>query len=383
MPVDHPPADAALHPHLWQPITLAGKELPNRLVVAPLSRVSTSGDGVPTQQMRDYYGTFADGGFGLVITEGIYPIGPGAQGYADQPALGNEAQLDGWRSVVEAVHDRGALIVAQLMHAGALSQVLQRTVGPSPHAPRGHMLPEYGGSGPFPIPTELTQAQIDEIVAGFAASATLARAAGFDGVEVHAAHGYLLDQFLTDYTNDRTDAYGGSPGARSRLTGEVLGAVRTSTGGRLAIGLRLSQAKINDSRHMWRDEGEATQILSTATAAGPDYVHLAAEGRPWTESGRAADGTALGPLARAVSGVPVMVNGGLHDPALADEVLRTGQADLVSIGRGALADPHWPIKVRAGTAVRQFDADMITPSASVQNTIDFLRRTGVTTGTPL
>ena len=218
-------------------------------------------------------------------------------------------------------------------------------------------------------------------MAGFAASAALAAQAGFDGVEVHAANGYLLDQFLTDYTNSRTDAYGGNPAARALLAAQVLTAVRQSTGGQLIVGLRLSQAKVNDSRHKWRDEHEVTEILRTVTAAAPDYLHLAAEGRPWTESGRAADGTALGPLARAITGVPVIVNGGLHDPALAEEVLHTGQADLVSIGRGALADPHWPTKIRTGVPVRGYTDDMITPSASVQNTIDFLHRTDDTTGT--
>ena len=373
--MDTVPSEPVVPAHLWQPIEVAGRELANRLAVAPMSRVSTTGDGVPTEQMRDYYATFAAGGFGLIFTEGIYPIGPGAQGYADQPALVTDAQVAGWRSVVDAVHQAGGLIIAQLMHAGALSQFLTATVGPSVHTPRGQKMAEYGGSGPYPTPTALTQDQIDQIVAGFAASAALAAAAGFDGVEVHAANGYLLDQFLTDYTNTRTDAYGGNPAARALLAAQVLTAVRASTGGQLIVGLRLSQAKVNDSRYLWRDEHEITEILRTVTAAAPDYLHLAGEGRPWTQSGQAADGTALGPLARAITGVPVIVNGGLHDPALAEEVLHTGQADLVSIGRGALADPHWPTKIRTGGPTREYTDDMITPSASVQNTMDFLRRT--------
>jgi 2,4-dienoyl-CoA reductase-like NADH-dependent reductase (Old Yellow Enzyme family) len=368
------PPDPLAHPNLWQPIEIAGRSLQNRLAVAPMSRVSTLGDGVPTRQMRDYYQDFAAGGFGLVITEGTYPIGPAAQGYANQPALITDEQVDGWRSVVQAVHDSGALIIAQLMHAGALSQFLPRTLGPSVHTPQGKKLSEYGGSGPYPTPAEMTEAQITEVVAGFAASAALAAKAGFDGVEIHAANGYLLDQFITDYTNTRTDSYGGGPHSRARLAAQVLTAVRDSTDERFIVGLRLSQAKVNDSRYKWRDEHEATALLQTVTEASPDYVHLAGEGRPWTQSGRTADGTALGPLARAVTGRPVIVNGGLHEPALANEVLASGQADLVSIGRGALADPHWPAKIRSGAATREFTSDMITPSASVQNTIDFLER---------
>lgn len=353
---------------LWQPVRLAGRTVANRVAVAPMSRVSTTGDGVPTAAMTEYYRQFAAGGFATVITEGVYPAGPAAQAYADQPGLVTEAQVDGWRAVTDAVRAEGGLVIAQLMHAGALSQHLSSTLAPSAVAPRGSKMPAYGGSGPYPGPTAMTVEQVQEVVAGFAASAELAVAAGFDGVEVHAANGYLLDQFITPHTNDRTDRYGGSPAARTEVTREVAAAVRATTGAGTLVGVRLSQAKVNDSHHRWQDREEAEQILGTVAAAGPDYLHLAGEGRAWTESGRAADGTALGPLARQIGGVPVMVNGGLHDPELAERVLQTGHADMVSLGRGALADPAWPHAVAAGRVPRPFEARLISPSASLHNT---------------
>ncbi|MQA82027.1 MAG: NADH:flavin oxidoreductase [Streptosporangiales bacterium] len=357
---------------LWRPFTFGGHGLHSRVVVAPMSRVSTGGDGVPTSAMCDYYRAFARGGFGLVVTEGTYTASRLSQAYTDQPGLLTESQADGWRRVTDAVHEDGALIVAQLMHGGALSQSLTDTLAPSVVQPRGKKMPEYGGSGSYPLPTAMTDADVAEAIAGFATSARLAAAAGFDGVEVHAANGYLLDQFITDYTNLREDRYGGSPGDRARVVAEAVTAIRAATGADLLVGVRLSQAKVNDARHRWQDRAEAAAVLQTVAGARPDYLHLASEGKPWTDSGVLPDHTPLGRLARELTGLPVMVNGGLDDPALAAQVLDDGHADLVSLARGALANPDWPYRVRAGDALRSFHPGMITPVATVANTQHFL-----------
>ena len=359
----------------WQQtFDLAGLPLANRAVVAPMSRVSTRGDGMPTAAMRDYYQRFAIGGFGLIITEGIYPIGTASQGYTDQPGLATPEQIQAWATVTEAVHDVGGRIVAQLMHAGALSQHLPTTVGPSAIKPRGVKLVEYGGTGAYPTPEALTADLIEDIVDGFAATAAHAAEAGFDGIEIHAANGYLLDQFLTPYTNTRTDQYGGSAVARARLTADVVRAVRERLDRRTVVGVRLSHAKVNDSHHQWRDASEASDIFCSIAAAGPHYLHLAGEGRPWTESGRAADGTPLGALARRLTGLPVMVNGALHSADLIDHVLGSDEADLVSVGRPALADPDWPHRIREDDVPRPFHSDMIKPVATIENTAAYVQR---------
>jgi 2,4-dienoyl-CoA reductase-like NADH-dependent reductase (Old Yellow Enzyme family) len=240
------------HPALGA-VRLGGHELPNRLAVAPMTRTSARPDGTPTTEMADYYAEFAAGGIGLVISEGTYPDTAASQGYPNQPGLAGAEHVAGWRVVTERVHAAGARMIAQLMHAGALSQgnrYTSRTVAPSAVAPRGEMMPAYGGSGPWPVPEELSLAEIDEVVAGFVAAAGRAADAGFDGVEVHAANGYLLDQFITDYTNLRTDEYGGPVGNRIRLTARVVAAIRSAWPD-LLVGVRISQTKVNDFTYRW------------------------------------------------------------------------------------------------------------------------------------
>lgn len=185
---------------LLSPVALGPLQLANRLAVAPMTRVSATADGRATARMAEYYGAFARGGFGLVITEGIYTDRAYAQGYLFQPGLTDGAQQEAWRPVADQVHAAGGRIVAQLMHAGAISQGNpHRTVakGPSAVQPKGLQMGFYRGEGAYRTPEELSLAEIEEIVAGFAAAALRARQAGFDGVEIHGANGYLLDQFLT------------------------------------------------------------------------------------------------------------------------------------------------------------------------------------------
>ncbi|MGH8882889.1 MAG: NADH:flavin oxidoreductase, partial [Stackebrandtia sp.] len=241
----------ATHPAL-EPGRVGGLRTANRLAVAPMTRVSAAPDGTATPQMAEYYAGFARGGFGLVITEGIYTDTVYSQGYLNQPGLVSERHVAAWREVAAGVRTAGAPIVAQLMHAGALSQgnaYRDDTAGPSVVVPQGAKMPEYGGDGPWPAPKEMGLADIREAVSGFVTSAVNARDAGFDGVEVHAANGYLLDQFLTDYTNVREDSYGGPVANRVRLTAEVVAAIRAEVGPDWCVGVRLSQTKVNDFRY--------------------------------------------------------------------------------------------------------------------------------------
>jgi 2,4-dienoyl-CoA reductase-like NADH-dependent reductase (Old Yellow Enzyme family) len=193
-----------VHPTLT-PTSLGPFELPNRLVVAPMTRTSATPDGVPTPEMAEYYAEFAAGGFGLVLTEGTYTDQLYSQGYLNQPGLVTAEHVAGWREVTSRVHAAGGRMIAQLMHAGALSQgnpYCDSTGGPSAIQPGGEMMPDYGGIGPWPVPDELTSEDLDAVVDGFVAAAVAAQTAGFDGVEVHAANGYLLDQFLRDPATD-------------------------------------------------------------------------------------------------------------------------------------------------------------------------------------
>jgi 2,4-dienoyl-CoA reductase-like NADH-dependent reductase (Old Yellow Enzyme family) len=361
---------ATTHPAL-APARLGEHTLRNRLAVAPMSRVSARPDGVPTPEMADYYAAFADGGFGLVVTEGTYPDAEHSQGYLNQPGLATDAHVAGWREITRRVHAGGALVVAQLMHAGALSQGNPHragTVGPSAVQPRGEKMPEYGGSGPWPVPAELSPADLERIVAGFAAAAVRAREAGFDGVEVHGANGYLLDQFLTDYTNRRTDAYGGPVANRVRLTAEVTEAIRAAVGPGFVVGVRLSQTKVNDFSYRWPGGRHDAEVIYRAlAAAGADYLHVASEGRDFLETALLDDGCTTTALARSTTGLPVIANGGMHDPHQAEQVLADGHADLLAVARGALANPDLPRRLAEGTPLEPFDRAMLSPTVTLDN----------------
>ena len=356
----------SLHPVL-EPIELGSLALANRVVLAPMSRVSAEPDGRPTRRMADYYEEFAREGFGLVVTEGTYTDAAFARSYASQPGLVTGSHVEGWRAVTEAVHAHAVPIVAQLMHAGALSQVLARTAGPSSVQPAGEKMPEYGGSGPYPLPKEMTDGDIETAVAGFALAALRAREAGFDGVEIHAANGYLLDQFISRSTNRRRDPYGGGPAERARLTCEVAAAVRAAVGDGFVVGVRLSQTKVNDLDYRWAGRGEAEPILTAVAESDVDYLHIASEGRDWQAAGEIEPGLTLTRLARELTGLPVIANGGMHDPRQARRVLAEGHGDLVSLGRGALAAPDWIRRVRNGAGSVAFDRSMLHPRATLEN----------------
>jgi len=343
---------------------LAGRELRNPIAVAPMSRVSAAAGGTATERMARYYGEFARGGFGLVITEGLYPDDRYAQAYPAQPGLSTDEQAASWRPVVDAVHAAGGLVVAQLMHAGALSQTLPATIAPSAVEPKGRKMSGYGGgSGEFAVPAAATGDDIRDVIAGFASAARRARHAGFDGVEIHAANGYLLDQFITDYTNLRTDAYGAGAAGRARIAGEVLAAVRAEVGPGFVVGIRISQAKVNDAEHRWT-EPDAREILAVIAAQRPDYVHVAGEGADWA-SAAAVGTTTLTRLAREIVGVPVIANGSLHEPAAAQKLLVDGEADLIAIGRAAIVNPDWPARVAEGRELRPWDRNVLSPTADL------------------
>jgi 2,4-dienoyl-CoA reductase-like NADH-dependent reductase (Old Yellow Enzyme family) len=358
------------HPAL-APQRIGRLDLRNRLAVAPMSRVSASSDGTPTDEMSEYYREFARGGFGVVITEGTYTDTAHSQGYLNQPGLAADTHVEGWRHVVDAVHAEDTPVIAQLMHAGALSQgnsYGMGTIAPSPVRPRGEKLSEYGGTGPWPTPRGMNRDDIDSVITGFVDAAVRARAAGFDGVEVHAANGYLLDQFLTDYTNTRDDEFGGTVANRIRFTAEVVAGIRGRLDRDFLLGVRLSQTKVNDFTYRWPGGADDAEVVFAAlAAAGADYLHIASEGRDFIDTARLPDGRTITAVAREVSGLPVMANGGMHDLNQAGAVLDGGHADLVSIGRGALANPDLPVRLAAGKSLEPFDHAMLSPMATIAN----------------
>ena len=354
---------------LFTPLRVGQRDLPNRLAVAPMTRVSATADGRATGQMADYYEAFAAGGFGLVITEGIYTDKAHAQGYLFQPGLSDDAQRDAWRPVVERVHAQGGRIIAQLMHAGALSQGNPHrpaTKGPSAVLPAGLQMSFYRGQGPYRMPEAMTIDEIGRVIEGFGQAARRAQGAGFDGVEIHGANGYLLDQFLTAHTNLREDRYGGSLENRLRLTVEVIEAARRFTSGDFIVGVRSSQGKVNDFTHKWKGrEDDAARIFGTLGAAPIDYIHTT-EFEAWRPA-FGEEGPSLAALARRHVSVPVLANGSLHDAARAADLVARQEADFISLGRGALTHADWPARLRAGKPHGEFDRGLLAPIADLDN----------------
>ncbi|EXX87828.1 NADH:flavin oxidoreductase [Paenibacillus darwinianus] len=333
-----------------------------------MTRISASEDGQATEIMMNYYESFAQGGYGFLITEGVYPDERYSQGYLNQSGIANEKHIDAWRKVTEAVHQAGSKIIVQLMHAGAQSQgnrYKSEIISPSGIPAKGEQLPFYVGEGPYRTPKQMTNEDIQEVVHGFAEAAKRAKQAGFDGVEIHGANGYLLDEFLTDYMNERTDEYGGSTENRVRILIEVANAVREAVGTDFVVGIRISQGKVSDYHHKWAGaEKDAEIIFSSLSRAGLDYIHVT----EYDATRAAFEGTelTLAALAKKFGTLPVMANGNLEDPDKAEQLLTRGDADLITLGKGALANHDWPRRIVTGQPLREFNPEILGPKANIK-----------------
>ncbi|SFL39665.1 2,4-dienoyl-CoA reductase [Halogranum rubrum] len=343
--------------------------LDNRVGLAPMTRTSATDDGRATEQMARYYAKFARGGFSFLVSEGVYTDHEYSQGYLNQPGLVTEDHVESWQQVTDAVHEAGAPIFAQLMHAGAISQGnphADETVGPSAVQPVGEKSGLYGGEGEFETPRELLTKELVGIRQSFVAAARNAEEAGFDGVELHAANGYLLNEFLAADANQRDDEYGGDVENRVRFPAEVLEAVDAELPDGFVVGVRVSQEKVNDDEYRWPgEEDDAEVIFSALSEAGADYIHVT--GTDATTPAFGDTGPTLADLAveHSGDGTAVVDNGGLGDPDAARQAIEAG-SDLVTLGTSALSNPDWPKQVAAGEDPDPFDfEEILLPKATI------------------
>jgi 2,4-dienoyl-CoA reductase-like NADH-dependent reductase (Old Yellow Enzyme family) len=355
---------------LFAPIDINGQITKNRLAVAPMTRITATGDGRATETMMRYYERFARGGFGTVITEGIYTDRAFSQGYLYQPGITDEGQADAWKPIVNGVKAHGAHVIAQLMHAGAISQAnrfRKTTVGPSAIQPKGTQMTFYHGNDCYGLPAAMTEEEIADAVAGFASSAGRAiEIAGFDGIEIHGANGYLLDQFLTDYTNSRTDHWGGSAENRVRLAVETLKAVRARIGAEVPVGVRISQGKVNDYTHKWAGaERDAEIIFGSLADAGANMIHVT-EFEAWKPAFTEGGPSLMRLAQRYAPKATIFANGSLHNIEQAVASLEGG-ADIITLGRGALANPDLPEQLAKRGALREFNPDILSPIAHIKD----------------
>jgi len=350
----------AVNEVLFSPFWLGRTQLRNRIVMAPMTRRKCP-RGIPNEQVISYYRRRAEGGVGLIVTEGTYIDHPGANTHADVPAFFGDEALAGWSRVVDAVHREGARIIPQLWHVGSV-----RRPGDEPD-------PSVPGFGPISVLDNgvevvraMTKADIADVVNSFARAAASAERAGFDGVEVHGAHGYLLDQFFWSQTNTRSDEYGGSLENRVRFAVEVVRGIRAAISKDFPIVFRFSQWKSTDySAQIATTAEELGEIVGPLARAGVDCFHVSTR-RFWEPAFEGSDRT-LSDWTRRLSGKPVIAVGsvGLDKPH-ESRVFRTasnleagvtgldsllqqfkgGAFDLVAVGRALIADPDWVAKVR-------------------------------------
>ncbi|MEH6405254.1 MAG: NADH:flavin oxidoreductase [Sneathiella sp.] len=360
---------------LFKSSKIGNFQISNALVVAPMTRVSGLKDGSVGPLMQDYYANFAKGGFGLIISEGLYPDTLYSQCYQMQPGLATEIHAKSWRPVVDAVHKQGSLFVAQIMHAGALAQNIRagdKNISPSAVKPKGQQMSFYYGNGDYSTPEAMTEDDIKDVVAHFASSALLAKSAGFDGVEIHGANGYLLDQFLTRHTNKRDDQYGGSIENRLRIHREIIEAMRDAVGEDFIIGIRFSQAKVNDATHKWVEGVSfAEEVFKIIGMCQIDYIHTT---EPVLSESAFDKGLSLAAIAKKYSGLPVIANGGINAPTEARQALENGHGDLIALGKIALSNQDWPKRAMSSENIQDFDFSMLMPIANLENGSTFLSR---------
>ncbi|GAB0113235.1 alkene reductase [Acidisoma sp. C75] len=330
-------------PTLFDPIRLGSLDLPNRIFMAPLTRARATEDRIPTPLMRDYYVQRASAG--LIVTEATVVTAKGV-GYERTPGIWSDAQVEGWRMITDAVHAAGGHIVMQLWHCGRISDPSllggEPPVAPSAIAAQGHvslLRPER----PYPMPRALTLEEIPGIVADFRKGAENAMRAGFDGVEIHGANGYLLDQFLQDASNKRTDDYGGPVENRARLMFEVVDAA-ISVWGAERVGLHL--APRGDSHSMGDSDllGTFSHVAREAKKRNLAFLFAREHAAP----------DSIGQALKREFGGTYIANE-RFTVEQSEEALAEGWADAIAFGVKFIANPDLPARLRAGAPLNELD----------------------------
>ncbi|WP_174278282.1 NADH:flavin oxidoreductase [Sphingomonas bacterium] len=354
---------------LFEPFSLKNLTLPNRVVMAPMTR-SMSPDGYPTDEVAGYYARRAAGGTGLLISEGTGVNRPASVNGQNIPRFHGERELAGWKKVIDDVHAAGGLMAPQLWHVGAMPSPYKN--GPTHdlyESPAGLLKPgkTYGKT--------MGDADVADTIAAFGTAAADAKRLGFDAVELHGAHGYLIDQFFWMETNQRQDAFAGPTiRERARFAADIIRTVRAAVGPDFPIIIRLSQWKQQDFGARLAETPEAMdEWLSTLVEAGADVLHCS-QRRFWEPEFEGSDLNFAG-WAKKLTGATTITVGSVgltgefvaayggerSEPASLDELIRRlerGDFDLVAVGRALLQDPRWAAKVREGRAdeLQNFEA---------------------------
>ncbi|MDO9514534.1 MAG: FAD-dependent oxidoreductase [Syntrophales bacterium] len=328
---------------VFSPIRIGIIEIPNRLVVPAMVMNYCNADGTATERYIACHEAKARGGWGLIITED-YAVDPKGRGFPNIPGLWDDSQIAGHAELTRRIHDIGGIIFAQIYHAGR--QTGAQVIGSQPVAPSPIPCPSVRE-----MPHELTAVEIKEIVEKFGDCAQRAKRAGFDGIEVHGGHGYLIAQFMSPYSNKRTDQYGGGLMNRLRFPLEILANIRLKAGSDFPVMFRISGDELVPGGRTIEDTRAIAMVLEEA---GIDAIHVSAGtyGSGYAITPPAAVGhgwiTGYAQEVRKVVDIPVVTVGRITDPLLAEAIIAGGKADLVAMGRASLADPDLPNKAASG-----------------------------------
>ena len=339
---------------LFSPLIVKNHTFRNRLGLAPMTRMSAGGDSIPRRDVLDFLIRRAERGAGLVYTEAIVTDYESAQGYPGQARITSQPQIDTWHEVVDAIHGHGAKAIMQIFHCGRMAwpevNPAHRVIAPSNLAPsQNNPLTE----SPYPQPEAMSRFEIEHVIQGFVETAKGAVAAGFDGIEIHGAHGYLISQFLSSHSNTRSDDYGGSEENRFRFSREVIRAVRPVVPDDRLLFFRISNWGVADmevslfaSAEEWQTmirflDQEAIDGISVSTYCFSD---------PLFDRGQSA-----AELTRAATSLPILICGRIHDRASAEAALEN--ADMVLSGKSMLLNPDWLEEVREGKELPPFSSD--------------------------
>lgn len=348
------------YPHLFSPLRVGALELQHRVVMAPLTRQRTTQPGdIPNNLMATYYGQRASQG-GLIVSEATQ-ISLQGKGFPGAPGIHSPAQVEGWKKVTDAVHAKGGYIFLQLWHVGRVSHSSLHPEEGLPVAPSA-IAPSVGkartadfGQADFETPRALHLEELPGIVADYRRAAENAKASGFDGVEIHSANGYLLDQFLQDGTNHRTDAYGGSIENRARLLFDVADAA-IEVWGKDRVGVRLAPYGTFGDMHDSDSKSLFDHVLKGLSAKGVAYAHLV-EPRATAPGMNGALDHSLPRTAKifraAFSGV--LISAGGYTAVDAEATLSDGLADVIAFGRPFIANPDLPERLRANAELNAAD----------------------------
>lgn len=345
---------------LFSKAVLGSMELQNHLVMSPMTRNRATGS-IPNALMVEYYTQRATAG--LIITEGASPS-PNGLGYPRIPGIFSEAQVEGWKHITDAVHAKGAKMFLQVMHCGRIAHMLNlpagaRVLAPSAVASDGEIYTDAEGMKPFPVPKTMNAEDIKSTIAEFAQAARNAVTAGFDGIELHSANGYLLEQFIRPNTNQRTDAYGSTIENRSRFVLEVAQAV-IDTIGKDRVGIRLSPFGVFNDMPLYDGMTEDyTYLAKQLNNLGLLYVHLVDH----SSMGAPPVPKSMKQTFRNLFTRTLILSGG-YDSERSERDLTTRKCDLIAVGRPFLANPDLVTRWKIGASVNTPDMDTFyTPGA--------------------